>query len=154
RRDPRRAARRRHHRRLTLALTAAIPYWMSRSAAGVAVLVVMIVLGAPAHAQSPPARKAATVPVKIDSTPQQAEIYLDDKKSGLVGYTPWDGKLAPGNYALILKLPGYQTVTKAITVDTRNHDFAVSLVKGAPPPAPPQAPSAPPVAKKGSLLVD
>src|SRR5215468_4341368 len=106
---------------------------MSRCAAGVAVLA----LCAAAYGQSPPARKAATMPVKIDSTPQQAEIYLDDKKAGLVGYTPWEGKLAPGNYALILELPGYQTATKAITVDARNHDFAVALVKGAPPPAPP-----------------
>src|ERR1041385_1215125 len=119
---------------------------MSRSAAGVAVLLAALVLGAAAHAQ--PARKAAPIAVKIDSTPQQAEIYLDDKKSGLVGYTPWEGKLAPGNYALILELPGYQTVTQAITVDARNHEFAVALAKGAAPPPPP------PVAKKGSLPID
>lgn len=123
---------------------------MSRLAVGVAVLVVVIVWGAPAHAQSAPARKAATIAVKIDSTPQQAEIYLDDKKAGLVGYTPWEGRLAPGNYALILELPGYQTVTRAVTVDARNHDFAVALVKGAPPPTPPPLPAV----KKGSLLVD
>src|SRR5215470_2777151 len=96
--------------------------------------VLVVGAGTVAHAQPVPrpARSGPTLPVKIDSNPQQAEVYLDDKKYGLVGYTPYEAQLARGDYLLILELPGYQTVTRKITVDTDSHDFAIPMAKGTP----------------------
>src|SRR5215470_4228872 len=83
-----------------------------------------------AWAQVPrPPRPGPQLPVTIDSTPQQAAVYLDDKKFGIVGYTPYAGKLARGDWTLILELPGYKTVTLPISVGPKR-DFTVTLSKG------------------------
>ena len=55
--------------------------------------------------------------VKIDSAPQQAAVYVDSKDYGIEGYTPVTLKLPKGTYTIILELPNFQTVQKAITVE-------------------------------------
>lgn len=54
--------------------------------------------------------------VRIDSAPQRAAVYLDDKKYGIVGYTPWEGKLISGSWKVIIELEGYEALEKSITV--------------------------------------
>jgi len=58
--------------------------------------------------------------VRIDSAPQQAAIYLDDEKYGIVGYTPWEGRLHKGDYVLILKLEGHERVQRVIRVERKS----------------------------------
>lgn len=92
--------------------------------------VCLFVVAAGAHAQEPrPARKGPLVAVTIDSSPQQAAIYLDDRKYGIVGYTPYSGKLEKGSWTLVLELPGYRSVSMPISVGDK-HDFFVPLEKG------------------------
>ena len=40
--------------------------------------------------------------IKIDSQPQQAAIYVDNKESGIKGYTPSTIRLPRGTYTIIL----------------------------------------------------
>lgn len=74
-----------------------------------------------------PMRKGSKYTVKIDSSPQQAAIYLDDKQYGIVGYTPFQGKLAKGDYRLILSLPGYKESERIVRVERSSRDFFVPL---------------------------
>lgn len=80
-----------------------------------------------------PVRKGRKYTVKIDSSPQQATIYLDDKQYGIVGYTPWSGKLVKGDYKLIIEMPGFKPVEKMITVDRKSKSFMEVLQKQAQP---------------------
>ena len=78
------------------------------------------VLATQAHAQAQeppcPARPAsARYPVRIDSTPPQAAIILD-KEGCVLGYTPWEGKLARGNVAFTIKKDGYQPFRRSFDV--------------------------------------
>jgi hypothetical protein len=85
---------------------------------------------ADAAAQVPrPPRRGRKVAVKIDSSPQQAAIYLDDKQYGIVGYTPYKGTLVKGSYKLILELPGYRALGQTIAVNTNDHEFFFPLEK-------------------------
>jgi hypothetical protein len=77
-----------------------------------------------------PAKKGTKYTVKIDSSPQQAAIYLDDKKYGIVGYTPYTGKLTKGAWTLIIELPGYKPSSQAVTVGSASREFFVPLEKG------------------------
>ena len=72
--------------------------------------------GAGAQSEARPPRGGPAYPVEIDSAPQQASVYLDDEKYGVVGQTPWTGKLEEGSWTVILKKDGYQPVTRVITV--------------------------------------
>jgi len=69
--------------------------------------------------------------VKIDSAPQKAAIYLDDKKYGIAGYTPWSGRLPKGTWKVILELEGYEPAERTIVVRrTRSwQETFVPLVK-------------------------
>lgn len=80
-----------------------------------------------------PARKGRKYTVKIDSSPQQGVIYLDDKKYGIVGYTPWSGKLVAGDYKLIIELPGFKAFERQITVGSKSKEFTYTLEKQAMP---------------------
>src|SRR5688500_10756430 len=60
----------------------------------------------------PPAAPALALPevktkgvVAIASKPEGATIYLDDKKNGAIGETPWDGSIE-GNHTIIIELKG------------------------------------------------
>src|SRR5690348_15575735 len=70
--------------------------------------------------------------VKIDSQPQQAAVYVDSKDYGIEGYTPVTLRLPKGTYTIILELPGFQTVQKAITV-TRSQAFVFTMERQARP---------------------
>jgi hypothetical protein len=102
---------------------------------GVAVVWLLgLALDRPAHAQETrPARKGRKYTVKIDSSPQQAAIYLDDKKYGIVGYTPWSGKLVQGDYKLIIEMPGFKPLERQITVNRKSKEFVYPLEKQAQP---------------------
>ena len=72
------------------------------------------------------ARAQHKMRIKIDSQPQQAAIYVDNKESGIKGYTPSTLRLPKGTYTIILELPGFQPVKKPITV-TRSEGFIFTL---------------------------
>jgi hypothetical protein len=91
-------------------------------------------LAGTAAAQKPWERKGPKYRVKIDSSPQQAVIYLDSKEHGILGYTPHDTKLPRGTYKVILELPGYKPFSREITVGRRNDPFLFVLER-APRPA-------------------
>jgi hypothetical protein len=74
-----------------------------------------------------PIRKGSKYSVKIDSSPQQAAIYLDDKQYGIVGYTPFEGKLVKGDYRLVLVLPGYKEAERIVRIERTSRDFFVPL---------------------------
>jgi len=96
-----------------------------------AVTLMVLGIASSAAAQVPrPARKGVKQDVTIDSSPQQAAIYLDDKKFGIVGYTPYTGKLVRGEWTLILELPGYRPVSQKITIGAKAHEFFQPLEKG------------------------
>ncbi|HEX9103782.1 MAG TPA: PEGA domain-containing protein, partial [Polyangia bacterium] len=83
--------------------------------------------GGVARAQSPHKMR-----IKIDSQPQQAAIYVDNKESGIKGYTPSTIRLPRGTYTIILELPGFAPVKKPITV-TRSEGFIFTLERQAKP---------------------
>ncbi len=70
--------------------------------------------------------------IKIDSQPQQAAIYVDNKESGIKGYTPSTLRLPRGTYTIILELPGFQPVKKPITV-SRSEGFIFTLERAVRP---------------------
>lgn len=81
--------------------------------------------------------RAATNAVKIDSAPQGAAIYINDKSCGVVGTTPWTGKLPKGDYQVIFEATGYDPITrpfKVINTRSQNQELYVPLVKKAEPP--------------------
>jgi len=68
----------------------------------------------------PPAGPALALPevktksvVVITSKPEGATIYLDDKKNGALGETPWNGSI-DGSHTVIIELKGYKTEKKKI----------------------------------------
>jgi tetratricopeptide (TPR) repeat protein len=54
--------------------------------------------------------------VVITSEPQNANIYLDDKKHGVFGVTPWSGTIE-GEHKIIIEKRGYMPVTSTIAAD-------------------------------------
>src|SRR4051812_26870932 len=76
-----------------------------------------------------PTRKGRKYTVRIDSAPQQAAIYLDDKAYGIFGYTPWSGKLVKGDYKLIIELQGYKPMERMVRVEKPNQEFFQPLEK-------------------------
>jgi hypothetical protein len=71
---------------------------------------------------TPPPAEAPALPafltkglVVIDSKPQGATIYLNDKKSGPFGKTPWQGSLEPKPVRLILESKGFKPEERSIT---------------------------------------
>jgi hypothetical protein len=67
---------------------------------------------APAPALALPEVKTKSV-VVINSKPDGATIYLDDKKNGSLGETPWNGSI-DGSHTVIIELKGYKTEKKKI----------------------------------------
>ena len=54
--------------------------------------------------------------VVIESEPSNATIYLDDKRKGAFGTTPWSGTLE-GDHKVILEKRGYMVLEKTISAD-------------------------------------
>ncbi|HMV76242.1 MAG TPA: PEGA domain-containing protein, partial [Microthrixaceae bacterium] len=75
-------------------------------------------------------------PVRVDTAPPGATVYIDDKKFGAVGVTPWDTKLLNESYTIILELEGYELGSKTIKVarSRKRQDVFVPLVKKLDPP--------------------
>lgn len=74
--------------------------------------------------------------VKIDSAPQGAAIYLNDKACPSLGVTPWEGKLNAGTYTVIMEAPGYDPAMRPFRVARlrKAQELFVPLVKKAEPP--------------------
>lgn len=106
----------------------------------ISVLIALFTVGiftAEAFAQEPrPRRSGSKYKVRIDSAPQQATIFLDDKKYGAVGTTPWEGRLQKGNWKVILVKDGYEDATRDIRVrrTRRLQETFMPMVKKADPP--------------------
>lgn len=110
-----------------------IATWMRRCAALTALAIGVAAAGTAARADENPKLRShrSKYKVRIDSAPQRAAIYLDDKKYGIVGYTPWEGKLISGRWKIIVELEGYEPSVKSITVHRRRstQDHFIPLVK-------------------------
>ncbi|MCP4443871.1 MAG: PEGA domain-containing protein [Myxococcales bacterium] len=99
---------------------------------GVAVLVSTVEVASAQQQQVPrPKRKGRKYKVRIDSAPQQAAIYLDDEKYGIVGYTPWSGRIQSGDWKVIIKKDGYEDATRVVSVKRtrRTQETFMPLVK-------------------------
>jgi PEGA domain len=98
---------------------------------GLVFLLAFAVLAPVASAQNVPrpAKKGRKYTVTIDSSPQQAAIYLDDKKYGIVGYTPYKGKLVQGDWKLIVELQGFKPMERQIRVSSSSREFFNPLEK-------------------------
>jgi hypothetical protein len=59
--------------------------------------------------------KAGKFKVKIDSAPQGAAIYINDKSCS-IGATPWEGALANGEFTVLLEAQGYEPTQRKFTV--------------------------------------
>jgi hypothetical protein len=99
-----------------------------------ALLFTMAAGTAAAQTVKPWERKGVKFKVKIDSSPQNAVIYLDSKEFGPLGYTPMETKLTKGTYKVILELPGYKPLARDITVGRRNDPF-IFVLERLPKPA-------------------
>jgi hypothetical protein len=102
-------------------------------------LLLLGVWSSAAHAQAPsacPGNKPGRFPVKIDSAPQGAAIYINDKACPTVGVTPWAGKLNNGDYTVIVEAPGYDPATRPFKVARvrKIQEMFVPLVKKLDPP--------------------
>jgi hypothetical protein len=87
-------------------------------------------LAAPCPTQTP-----GKYAVKIDSAPQGAQVYINDKTC-LVGNTPWSGKLSKGANTVIIEIAGYEPMTRTFNVAAvrKTQELFVPLVKKADPP--------------------
>ena len=102
-----------------------------------ALLLVLAVFSRTAHAQaSCPGNKPGRYAVKIDSAPQGAAIYINDKSCPAVGVTPWTGKLNNGDYTVIIEAPGYDPASKPFKVAKvrKTQEMFVPLIKKLDPP--------------------
>src|SRR5678816_1019501 len=100
-------------------------------------LLLLGVLSSAAHAQANcPGNKPGRFPVKIDSAPQGAAVYINDKACPAVGVTPWEGKLNNGDYTVIVEAPGYDPATRPLKVARvrKVQEMFVPLVKKLDPP--------------------
>src|SRR3954453_6407021 len=93
---------------------------------------VLLLTAAPAFAQTLPLPSGHKMKVVIDSAPQQAAIYLNDKSFGIQGYTPSTLRLPKGTYTVILELPGFKAVSRPVTV-VRSQTFMLPLEREAKP---------------------
>ena len=79
-------------------------------------LLTVVLLVGVAAAQTVPLPAGHKLRVSIDSAPQGASVYINDKQYGLQGYTPITFRLPKGTYKVILELPGYQPLERQIVV--------------------------------------
>jgi hypothetical protein len=109
--------------------------WLRRAGLCAIALAVMAIAG-PAAAQSHPRLAKGKYPVKIESAPPGATVYIDRKELGAVGVTPWETKLLNGDYVVILELDGYQIGQKSVKVArTRKlQSHFIPLIKKLDPP--------------------
>ena len=90
-----------------------------RSAIGLTlVLCIFGALTGSAHAQSQPLPlgPGTKYRVRVDSSPQQAAIYVEGKQYGIQGYTPSVLRLPKGSYKVIIELPGWKPMERTVEV--------------------------------------
>jgi hypothetical protein len=85
-----------------------------------AVFMAVVAVGEAAAQDARPTRRGRKYRVRIDSAPQQAAVYLDDERYGIVGYTPYSGSLQKGEWTVILKKDGYEVGRKIINVTRKS----------------------------------
>lgn len=93
-----------------------------------------------AQAQEPPcpARpKAARYTVRIDSIPPQAAIILD-REGCVLGYTPWEGKLARGTLNVTIKKDGFHPMKRSFEVKRTRRVQTVPMTALVAVPDPPK----------------
>ncbi len=97
--------------------------------------VVLLFGGVASAAPCPNTASGTKYPVKIDSAPPGATIYINDK-SCAVGTTPWSGKLLAGDNAVIVELNGYELANRTFKIvrSRKVQELFVPLVKKAEPP--------------------
>jgi hypothetical protein len=119
-------------------------------------LSLLVGLSSVAAAQSTPrpVRKGRKYSIKIDSAPQQAAIYLDDKSYGIVGYTPYNDKLIKGDYKIIIELQGYEPMERMVRVEKKGQEFFFPLTKKVQPGMVDVQASADPNVLGAQVLVD
>jgi hypothetical protein len=103
-----------------------------RATRAAATLYSLLLLGLPAFGQTLPLPAGHKMRIKIDSAPQQAAIYVNDKQFGIQGYTPATLKLPKGPYTIILELPGFKSMSRPITV-VKSQTFMFPLDREAKP---------------------
>lgn len=113
-----------------------VAYLMRRLSKSLSLLLGVLLLlsyvgEAGAQAVPRPSKKGSKYKVRIDSAPQQAAIYLDDEKYGIVGYTPWTGRLQKGNWTVIIKKEGFEDVSRVIDIKRtrRQQETFIPMVK-------------------------
>jgi hypothetical protein len=89
--------------------------------AAIAFVLVMSMLAQDAH--------AAKGRVRIESSPPNAAIYIDDKAGGIKGYTPATLRVTTGTRKIILEAKGYKTLEQFITVKRRKKTIHLELEK-------------------------
>ncbi len=89
----------------------------------------LVILASGALARQAFAEK--TYPIRIETTPSGATIYLEDKDSDPLGRTPYEGKLEAGNHTLIIELEGFVGQVSEISVKKKSaaQKFKVKLAK-------------------------
>jgi hypothetical protein len=58
-------------------------------------------------------------PVRIESAPSGATLYLDSKENEPLGRTPYEGKLPAGNHTIIVELEGFVAQVSEISVEKK-----------------------------------
>src|SRR5437899_5171642 len=98
-------------------------------------IVTLGMLAAAAFAQPCPNQTPGRFPVKINSAPQGAKVYIGDKTC-MVGTTPWTGKLAKATHTVVIEADGYEPMTRTFPVAAlhKTQELFVPLVKKADPP--------------------
>jgi hypothetical protein len=84
----------------------------------VALAVLAIAVAAEAHAQRGK-KKPAGFPVRIETLPAGASVFLGDKDSGPVGTTPAELTLPAGEHVVILELDGHIPRFESVVVEER-----------------------------------
>lgn len=86
-------------------------------------------------APCPTTASGTKYPVKVESAPPGATVYLNDK-SCVAGTTPWSGKMTAGNVNIMIELPGYEPATRSVKIlrSRKVQEFFLPLIKKAEPP--------------------
>ncbi len=94
---------------------------MARWLGAFALVASVLCPGAPAEAQR-------RIPVRIESTPPGATVYLDSEGSPPIGVTPIRvARIPRGPHVLVFKLQGHQTARLTVDVRRRRETFRVVL---------------------------
>lgn len=66
--------------------------------------------------------------IEVKGNIPHAQVYLDKKKFGAIGTTPYSGHLRPGKRTLIIERPGFETYKKEINIIAgKTHVFTYQL---------------------------